>query len=153
MIILSDIYEHLNRHKILYELLKEREPHQFISHRVMPSFEEHVKFIEERNPKLGPPMKAYKSWEFILKPPVPDGVCIVGSICVTNNSEVGIFIFKDYRGNGYGKDALKQVIERNKIGLEGKLIANISPQNTDSIRFFNKFGFKHIQNTYELLFL
>ena len=116
----------------LYVLLKEREPSQNISHGVMPSFIEHVKFVES-NP--------YKVWYAILLDAFP-----IGSIYLTKKNEVGIFIKKEMQGMGWGRRALKMLISKH-----GKLryLANINPKNKRSIKFFEKHGFKLIQYTYE----
>lgn len=105
-----------------------------ISHRRMPSRAEHQRFFRSR---------PYRSWDLVLKDGEP-----VGAIYLSKQNEIGVFIFKRYRGLGYGKKAVRLLMKKH--GRERRLLANISPKNPRSIRFFKDMGFEHIQNTYEL---
>ena len=53
---LISIYERPDRALVLHQLLEEREPEANISHKAMPSWEEHVRFVES---------KPYEAWYFI----------------------------------------------------------------------------------------
>lgn len=117
---------------VLYDLLKERTKEQSISHKAMPTFEEHVTFIRS---------KPYSYWYFII-----NDYDIVGSIYLTEAREVGVFIFKDFHGNGYGPMAIEKLREMHP----GRLLANVNPQNEASRNMFRKMGAKLIQVTYEL---
>lgn len=119
--------------KILYDLLFEREDYMNISHKVMPTLAEHEAFIES---------DPYFLWLMIRN---ESGV-YVGSIYLTRNREVGVFIFKNHQGKGYGKAAVIEL--KRRVG--GRLLANINPANQKSIQFFEKLGAKLIQNTYEI---
>jgi len=132
-IILRDVYKTRGSLEVLFELLSEREKKANISHRRMPSWREHVKFVGS---------KPYKYWRLILS----KGGEIVGAVYLSKMNEIGLFIFKKYRGEGYGKAALKALVagERNT-----RLLANVNPKNKKSVDFFKRAGFKHIQNTYE----
>jgi len=69
----------------------------------------------------------------------------VGSIYLTHDNEIGIFVAKKYHRIGIGKKALEL------LGLacpRSKYLANISPFNVDSQDFFTHLGFKLIQFTY-----
>lgn len=118
--------------KILYDLLLEREDHMNISHKKMPTLAEHTAFIES---------DPYFQWLMIKKENV-----YVGSIYLTRNREVGIFIFKAHQGSGYGKAAVIEL--KKRVG--GRLLANINPANEKSIKFFESLGAKLIQHTYEI---
>ena len=118
----------------LYRLLGERTPEQSISHRGMPTLEEHQKFIRR---------KPYRSW-FMIENNYAEWV---GSIYLSKQNEIGIFIFKAEQGNGHAYWAAQQL---KRIYRGERLLANINPANTASIEFFKKFGAKHIQNTYQL---
>lgn len=133
MLKLIPIYQVDGRYKILYELLGERTPEQSISHKGMPSFEEHCEFVDS-NP--------YPYWYFIHD---EDGAGIVGSIYLTDSREIGISIFEQFRGNGYATKAIQGLIKHHP----GRFLANINPANQASINLFKKFGARHIQNTYE----
>ena len=115
---------------LLYDLLRERTEEQSISHKEMPSKQDHKKFV------LSDP---YKSWMWV---DVDEE--LVGSCYLTHQHEIGIHIFKEYQGNGYGKEAVKMLMKE----YPGRHLANINPNNPRSIRMFEDLGFKHIQNTY-----
>lgn len=117
----------------LYELLKERDPRANISHREMPSFAQHTKFVLSR---------PYAKWYVIIHSEKN-----VGSVYLTKNDEIGIFIKKDIQGRGIGIQALKLLIKENP---RTRYLANVSPKNKRSIQFFKNNGFNLIQHTYEL---
>jgi len=128
-------YDKSVRLETLWELLSERTPAQSISHTGMPTFAEHEKFVER---------KPYAVWYFICSAQNYDN--IVGTIYLTSNREIGIAVFAAYRHQGIGSRALEELFRIHK----GPFYANISPQNRDSMEFFEKHGFEHIQNTYRL---
>ena len=120
--------------RFLYELLKEREMSTNISHRKMPTYNEHVNFVLS---------KPYSKWYIIYY-----GKNRVGSIYLSKQNEVGIFIKKIFFMNGIGTYALRLLIELNP---SERFLANINPKNKKSIEFFKKNGFKLLQHTYELI--
>ena len=130
---LVSVYVAPNATETLYELLAERTPDMNISHRAMPDWEDHVAFVAS---------KPYAAWYVI---DVPD-VGRVGSVYLTKQREVGLFIFARHRGKGYGKQALAMLRERHP----GRLLANIAPGNAPSHRFFVANGGRLIQQTYEV---
>lgn len=119
--------------RFLFDLLAERSLMAFISHRRMPIWEEHIRFLRS---------KPYSKW-YIIK----SGTKRIGSISLTNQNEIGIWIKKNMKGKGVGTIALKLLIKKNP---NLRYLANISPQNKESERFFKKNGFKLIQYTYEI---
>lgn len=125
----------------LFELLQEREKDESISHKEMPTYLEHIKFVQNNT---------YAVWNIIFDQSKDD---IIGSIYVTNNGEIGISVYKEYRRQGYAKQILKDIVySYRKIYpcCPDPLYANINPANTKSIALFEQAGFKHIQNTYKL---
>ena len=120
-------------YEFLYKLLLERKQITFISHKKMPTYEEHVKFIES---------EPYSKWYIIQ---IDDKK--IGSIYLTKENEIGIFLKEDIQRRGIGSNALNELININP-GL--RYLANINPKNDKSIEFFKKSGFKLIQYTYEL---
>ena len=84
----------------LYELLRERDPRTNISHKKMPSYEKHVKFILS-NP--------YKIWYIIFHENTKSG-----SIYLSKQNEIGIFILSKDQGKNIGKQAL-QLLMKNLI--------------------------------------
>ena len=117
--------------EFLFDLLKQREGIVNISHKSLPTWEEHVEFFKNNT---------YKSWDIIWV-----GNTRVGNIYLTKNDEIGIFIDKKSQSKGYGTEALEEFMKKNG---KKRYLANISPTNYKSIQFFGKHGFIHIQNTY-----
>jgi RimJ/RimL family protein N-acetyltransferase len=132
-IVRVSVYDRDDADEALYNLLSEREAHVNISHKVMPSWEQHCAFFESH---------PYKTWEMILA----DGE-IVGACYLTRQNEIGIFIFAAHQRQGYATAALRQIINEH---AGTRLLANIAPGNSASIALFARLGFHHIQNTYAL---
>ncbi len=70
----------------LYNLLEERGPRTNISHKKMPSMKQHEKFIQS---------KPYSKW-YIIENLGQD----VGSIYLSKNNEIGVFILKKNQNKG-----------------------------------------------------
>lgn len=119
--------------QILYKLLGERTAQQSISHKGLPTFREHIDFVKSR---------PYAAWYIIVE----DDDNVIGSTYLTHNNELGIFIFKEHNGKGYGKRALEEVMDMH----EPPFYANINPLNEASKKLFEEIGFKYIQMTYVL---
>lgn len=117
--------------KFLFDLLKQRQGIVNISHKSLPTWEEHVEFIKNNT---------YQSWDIIWV----DNVRI-GNIYLTDRDEIGIFLDKESQSNGYGSIAINEFMKKNG---KKRYLANINPTNYKSIQFFGKHGFIHIQNTY-----
>lgn len=130
---LKDVYTEPLAKVVLWELLNQREPYQNISHRKMPTWEEHIAFVES---------KPYKAW-YLIK----NDEKWVGAIYLSKMNEIGIFIFKQSQSKGVGKDAVNELM---KLHPSERFLANIAPHNIKSINFFEGMGFKMIQRTYEL---
>ena len=120
-------------YRFLYNLLKERDPLANISHKKMPSYHEHVLFVSS---------KPYSKWYVILY-----GANKVGSIYITTQNEIGIFIKKSFQDKQIGSVVLKKLIQKNP---KKRYLANVSPKNKNSINFFKKNKFRLIQYTFEL---
>jgi len=132
MIILRKVSEKDN--KFLYNLLKERDSNVSISHKKMPTYSEHIKFVAS---------KPYFRWYIIEYDNKKSG-----SIYLSKNNEIGVFVKKSFRGNKIGENAMRLLIEKYP---KSKYFANINPKNKKSIKFFKKFKFKSIQHTFELV--
>ena len=118
--------------RFLYNLLKERTPNANISHKKMPTYSEHVKFVKS---------KPYTKWNVIEY-----GKQKVGSIYLSKNDEIGIFLKKQFQGKNVAQESLELFI---KLNPRKRYLANINPKNVISQKFFKKNGFKLIQYTYE----
>ena len=119
--------------EFLYNLLLERDSRVNISHKKMPSYDEHIKFVLS---------KPYTKWYVVNL----DGKK-VGSVYLSKQDEIGIFLKKDIQGKGLGKYTLNILKKKNP---RKRFIANINPKNKNSAKFFRQNGFKLIQHTYEL---
>lgn len=120
--------------RFLYELLKQRPAYANISHKLMPSFDEHQSFIAS---------KPYAHWYVIM---AQKGVRI-GAIYLTENNEIGVAILKTHQGKGYAERAIKALMKQHP---QERYLANIAPHNEASRELFSKLGFAPIQHTYEL---
>ena len=120
--------------EFLFELLKERTPTQNISHQIIPTYQEHEEFVKS---------KGYEKWYIICN----EMHGSVGTIYLTKNNEIGLFVKTDFQKHGYGQQALKLLMAENPRDY---YLANINPQNKKSMRFFKNNGFKLIQYTFEL---
>jgi len=118
--------------KFLFNLLRERDPRANISHKKMPAYDEHVNFVKS---------KPYSKWYIIFKSEQK-----VGSIYLSKNNEIGIFLSKKFQGKNIGNFALNELMKQNP---RKRFLANVNPKNKKSILFFKNNGFKLIQYTFE----
>jgi RimJ/RimL family protein N-acetyltransferase len=130
---LSSVYEVEYAPYFLYVLLEQRDPSESISHKRMPTIEEHVAFMASR---------PYAAW-YLLD---VEHVGYVGAIYLTRQREIGVWVHKDQRGLGYSKQAIEMLMKRHP----GRFLANIAPTNPTSQALFKGIGFEHIQETYLL---
>lgn len=128
---LIDVYEAPASVDILYQLLKERPPIANISHREMPTWEGHKRFIGS---------KPYEAWYLIV---ATDAV--IGTVYLTRADEIGISLFKEFQGRGYAQRAIEALM---KAHPRERYFANIAPDNDSSLSLFKKLGFAHISETY-----
>ena len=119
--------------EFLFEMLGERKKNVNISHKAMPTFEQHKKFVLS---------KPYSKWYIILQ-----NKNKIGSIYLSKQDEIGIFLKRKLYNEGIGTIALKLIREKNP---RKRYLANINPKNKKSIQFFKKNNFKILQHTYEL---
>ena len=120
-------------YRFLYNLLLERESIVNISHTKMPTFVEHVKFVRK---------KPYAKWYIIF-----ENKKKAGSVYLSKQDEIGIFLKKEFQKKRIARKAIKLVMKKNP---RSRYIANVSPKNKVSKKFFKNIGFKLIQYTYEL---
>tara|TARA_B110000467_G_C18268695_1_gene450974 strand:+ start:294 stop:719 length:426 start_codon:yes stop_codon:yes gene_type:complete len=120
--------------KFLYKLLKERELINNISHKKMPTFSQHVKFVKS---------KPYAKWYIIYK---NKKKC--GTIYLSKLNEIGLQLKKEEFNQKIEADILKIIIKKNP---RARYLVNVNPKNKRKIDFFKKNGFKLIQFTYEMI--
>lgn len=143
MIKLVDVYTEIAEFRIatkfLYRLLQERDPVANISHRAMPTFEQHTQFVDSH---------PYKAWYVIYTVSDPDSVLDtsepLGAVYLTRENEIGIFILKIHQSQHYGKMAIRLLMQKHP---EKQYLANIAPGNARSISMFEKLGFDLVQLT------
>ena len=119
--------------EFLFQLLKNRDSRANISHKKMPTYQQHVKFVKS---------KPYSKWYIIIQSKEK-----VGSIYLSKTNEIGIFILKIFQKQNVGKSALNELFKKNP---RKRYLANVNPKNRKSIQFFKNNGFKLIQYTFEL---
>ncbi|MBI3255107.1 MAG: N-acetyltransferase, partial [Nitrosarchaeum sp.] len=99
-------------YKFLYESLKNRDPKANISHKVMPTYQEHIQFVKS---------KPYKVWYIIYF-----GNAKAGSIYLSKQNEIGIFLLKKYQGKNIGQKVLQLLMQKNP---QKRYLANVNPKN------------------------
>ena len=119
--------------EFLYKLLSERIPEENISHKKMPTYLQHKKFIKS---------KPYSYWYIIFSEKNK-----IGTIYLTNINEIGIHTKKEFQSVKIEKIILKKLFSKHP---RTRYLVNINPENKKSIQFFKKNGFKLLQLTYEL---
>lgn len=123
--------------RILYSFLKARlrEPNSNISHKDLPTWEEHVDFVRSQ---------PYTAWYLI------NANCgAVGATYLTKADEIGIWVMPEWRGKKVGQTAVNQLMRTHP---RPRYLANINTANIESRRFFTKcFGAATIQLTMEII--
>jgi RimJ/RimL family protein N-acetyltransferase len=118
----------------LYDLLKNKDPNANISHKKMPSYDEHVKFVMS---------KPYTNW-YIIEYEKKN----VGAIYLSKQDEIGISVSNDYEYDQIVKPALKLLM---KLNQRKRYLANTSPKNVRSQEFLLKNGFTGLEYVYEMI--
>jgi hypothetical protein len=119
--------------KFLYELLLQRRPLANISHKRMPTYEEHISFVKSR---------PYSRWYIITHKRKK-----IGSIYLTKQNEIGIHLMRAHEKKTTYLESIRKLMIENP---RNRYLANISPLNKKYIQLFVGLGFKLIQHTYEL---
>lgn len=116
----------------LYQLLRARPPEECISHRKMPTYTEHERFVKS---------KPYYVWKLIEADEI-----YVGAIYMTDKYEIGAHCFPQHQDKGYEKDAITTILQRYN---PHPTIANVNPANIKYAETLKDLGFRLIQHTYE----
>jgi len=117
----------------LFELLKNRDQFENISHKIMPTFKNHEKFVNSK-----PYFKWYLIYENLKK---------IGSAYITNQNEIALHFLNIKNYEGFFLESLEIIIKKNP---RKRFLLNISPKNKKLKRIVEKNKFKLIQHTYEL---
>ena len=137
---LLDAHPYCEALEVLYQILKERPAKANISHKVMPTFQEHVRFV------AGQP---FRYW-YLIK--VDD--CYVGALQAAKDNSIAIAILSGHEKHGYATEALRLFLDTHEPLPEipairsGHFIANIAPGNEPSVALFRGLGCKLVQETY-----
>ena len=116
--------------RFLFNLLKERDPKANISHKKMPTYDEHVKFVLS---------KPYSKWYIIFERNKK-----IGSVYLTKADELGLHLKKEY----FRESLLKEILESlMKSEPNKRFVFNVSPRNKKFMKFLQKNGYVISQQT------
>lgn len=138
MIELKDVYSYYGTAAsgFLWTLLVDRPTKANISHRRMPTWEEHLAFVAS---------KPYRAW-FIINAAPRGFDQPVGAIYATRRNEIGIAILSPFHRLGLAREAItrfvKDVPPLPAIPAErtGYYVAHVSPENEGSHALFEGLG-------------
>ena len=116
----------------LYKLLKKRDLKANLSHKKMPSYKQHIKFIKS---------KPYQKWYIIEKNRKKSG-----AIYFSKQNEIGIHFLPEIQSELISQASIQELIRKNP---KKKYFTNVSPKNQRLIKFFEKNGFFLFQYTFE----
>jgi len=117
----------------LYDLLKTKDPIANISHKKMPSYDEHVNFI------LSNPYAIWYIIEYEGKK--------IGSVYLSKHDEIGISLIDNSLYDKIGKSIIKLLIKNNP---RKHYLAKVSPRNKKLQNFFVNNDFTGLEYTYEI---
>ena len=117
----------------LYELLTARKSNVNISHKKLPTYVKHVKFVMS---------KPYSKWYIIYRATEK-----IGSVYITKQDEIGIHFKEKNITNKIRSKVLKMIIKKNP---RDRYLININSSNTKMKKFLKNEGFELIQHTYEI---
>lgn len=133
---LVSVYEVEQAPTILWDLLVERPREANISHKSLPSWQEHLEFV------LSEP---YTAWYIVLGDgPVEPAL---GAIYLTKQDEIGLSVFRLAQKGGVGQCAVALL---KILHPRERYFANVAPANLASQQFWLKQGFKPLQMVYSL---
>jgi hypothetical protein len=122
-----------NDMSFLYELLKNKDPNSNISHKKMPSYDEHAEFVMS---------EPYTAW-YIIECDKKNA----GAIYLSTRDEIGISINNHYEYEEIAEPALKLLMESNP---RKRYLVNVGPKDTRTQEFLLKIGFSSLEYIYEI---
>ena len=141
-----DNKEHVD---VLYDLLQVRPAKANISHKEMPTPEEHRQFVRDH---------PYHDWCLIQVggsdwDAMPE--TFIGSTFISQparpsvvGDELHVEVFQAYKGCGYPEYALKLMMKKHP---RSRYIAHTAPTNYISMALFDRLGFVECERTFELI--
>jgi hypothetical protein len=119
--------------EFLFNLLQKRDLKVNISHKKMPTYNQHIKFLKS---------KPYSKWYIIILEKQK-----IGSIYLSKQNEIGIFLMKSWDIDDI---RLKSLIILMKKNPRKRYLANVNPNNKKLISFWKKNNFSLVSYSYEL---
>lgn len=141
---LVDVHSAAGAAGVLWQLLHERPAEANISHRRMPSRDDHARFVAAH---------PYRCWYLIEE---CASEAFVGACYLSQQNEVGIAILRAHQRRGFARAALLELLRSHEplpaiAGVRrGRFVANVAPRNHASQRLFESLGGRLIQYTYEM---
>ncbi len=111
--------------RFLYQLLEERPALASVSHKEMPTWEEHLQFVKSY---------PYSAWYIVED----DAGIAQGSVYLTIHDEIGVAIAGGSQGKGLGSQAVRMLMEQHQRREYRALIAC---KNERSQALFERLGF------------
>ncbi len=120
-------------YRFLYKNLKGRKLVTNISHKTVPSYKDHVKFVNS---------KPYSKWYI-----VEQSKGKIGSVYLTKENEIAIHLKNGQFSTNIYQNIFEQIKEKHP---NHRKFVNINPKNSKLIDFFKKNGFTLRQVTYAI---
>jgi len=120
--------------EFLYQILKERPKVANISHKTMPTMEQHTEFVNTWTER-------YREWWVIWY-----GGDMAGNCYLTKHNEYGMFIKREFQGLGIAIEAFKWIAKRYR---DEPLYSNINPRNTRIRKLLQRLGCTLVQETWK----
>ncbi len=127
----------------LFELLRLRPPQAAVSHKKMPTLDQHAEFVSAHPYydwsliEIGAGQTMFVGSAFLSQPARPS---VVGD-------ELHVEVHPFYRGKGYASQALRMMMQRHP---RARYVANVGHINYPSMALFQRLGFTLCQHTFEL---
>lgn len=119
--------------EFLFHLLQKRDSKVNISHKKMPTYNQHIKFLKS---------KPYSKWYIIILEKQK-----IGSIYLSKQNEIGIFLMKSWNVDDIRLESLIILMKKNP---RKRYLANVNPNNKKLISFWKKNNFSLVSYSYEL---
>ena len=119
--------------EFLFHLLQKRDSKVNISHKKMPTYNQHIKFLKS---------KPYSKWYIIILEKQK-----IGSIYLSKQNEIGIFLMKSWNVDDIRLESLIILMKKNP---RKRYLANVNPNNKKLISFWKKNNFFLVSYSYEL---
>jgi len=120
-------------YKLLFDILKNRENIENISHKKMPTYHQHVLFVNS---------KPYAKWYKIL-----NKKDTIGTVYLSKINEIGIHLINNKVDYKLYKKIIKEVMEKNP---KKRYLVNVGIKNKKLSKLIESYGFEKIQTTFEL---